>query len=164
MEPQKTSSSKSIVWIIVLVILIGLATYFVIGRANGNPTSGTEPATFNNQSQIVNSIEVKDQLPGNAVIVSNIALNTGAFVVVQQAQKGFYGTVIGAKFFERGERPAVIPVNPATQAGQSYMVGLYKDDGDGKFDVTKDTPIKDSAGYAILQSFNVVKELPDIKG
>ena len=161
---ENNTSSKGLVWIAVLVVLIGLGTYFAIGRGDKGTMQGTEADNLGSTSRIADSVEAKDQLAGNSVIISNIALDKGGFVVIKASKDGQPGDTIGAKYFERGERPGTVELTANTKNGGIYFAVLYSDDGDKKFDPAKDLPLKNASGNTIMQSFKILNELPEVKG
>ena len=161
MEPQSPTSSKAIIWVVVLVILIGISTYFVIGKGGSKSNDAT---TQTNISTIANAVEVKDQLAGASVVLSNLSLDKGGFAVVHEATNGQPGAVIGSKYFERGERPGVIEVQKPTKSNLSYFVILYSDNGDKKLNLESDSPIADSTGKAIIRQFKALESVPETKG
>ncbi len=160
MEPQ--SSSKSIVWIIIIVVILALGTYFFFGRIGNNQSA--PQTTFPGQTTLINSIEVKDQLADTSAIISDLTLDKGGFVVIQTSSNDQPGTIIGFQYFDRGERPAKVALSTPTKSGETYFATLYSDDGDLKFDPTKDVPLKDAAGNVLSRSFKAVESLPEVKG
>ncbi|PIR82220.1 hypothetical protein COU20_03625 [Candidatus Kaiserbacteria bacterium CG10_big_fil_rev_8_21_14_0_10_59_10] len=143
-------------------ILIGsLATWLALSDRAGIPqASGDIPDTSEEQDldgeqqgtsggaqHSGYSIAVSDQLAGRSVTVQSVTLTeTGWIAVRERAVEGRPGNVLGAARRDAGVYEEVsVTLLRATEAGGSYEVVVYRDDGDRVFDMKKDTPLEDTA-------------------
>jgi len=101
-----------------------------------------------------NAVAVLDQPAGNMVIVTMATLSRPGWVVVQEeGVAGMPGRVLGAHRYDSGIHLAEVELLKSTEAGKTYYVGLYVDDGDRAFSLENDAPIKGSDGKIIEDSF-----------
>ena len=107
------------------------------------PTTPTTPVV----STTENFVNVKDQGAGESVFLSLVSLTKDGWVAVRDVNEdGSAGNILGAARFDAGETQGIIPLLRATEAGKTYRVVLFFDDGDGGFDHTKDALVVDSDG------------------
>jgi hypothetical protein len=163
-QNQGIKSWQWVVTVIVIIILIVLGYYmFKDGKAvpaNTDVTTET-PAVDSNES---NRIVVMDQYPGNVVYVSSVQLANPGWVAIHKDNAGTPGVVIGSMYFASGINPGKITLSEKTVDGGTYYAMLHSDDGDKKFDVTKDVAIKDSKGNSIMKLFKVTSNVTEVKG
>ncbi len=82
------------------------------------------------------SVTVVDQSAGSVVKVSSATLPQVGWIAVRDAK----GWVLGARRFEAGTNSDVeVMLLRDTIAGGTYQVLLYSDDGDGQYDLHKDS-------------------------
>jgi hypothetical protein len=166
MEP--TNGIKTWQWVVTVIVIIVLVIlgYSLFKGAPADtdvtPTDTNEPVTIN--SNELNRIVVADQFPGNIVYISSVQLAKPGFVVVKKDNNGTPGDVIGFQYFDKGINPGRITTTSATVEGGIYYAQLYVDDGDKKFDATKDATVKDSAGKDIMRLFRVSTTVTELKG
>ncbi len=67
-------------------------------------------------------------------------------------------------YFEKGINPGKITLTEKTVDGGIYYAMLHSDDGDKKFDATKDLPLKDSKGNIIMKIFHATTNVTEVKG
>lgn len=155
MEPQ--SGVRTWQWVVTVVIIIVLIIIGVIvfsGKGSGTPTdTDTNATTSQNANTGVNRITMTDQYPGNVVYISSVQLAKPGWVVIHKDNAGKPGDVIGSKLFQAGINPGSISLSSPMVDGQLYYAVLYNDDGDGKFDIAKDLPLKDASGNTIMKIF-----------
>ncbi len=157
MEPQ-ASGVKTWQWVVTAIVIIVL---IIIGIMVFGNKSTEAPATDDSMmddsgdsmSQEVNRIVMTDQYPGNVVHISSVQLSKGGWVEIHKDNNGTPGEIIGSQWFDAGIAPGKITLTKPTVEGGLYYAMLHMDDGDKKFDATKDLPLKDSKGAVIMKPF-----------
>lgn len=167
MEP--TNGIKTWQWVvtvIVIVALIILGYYMFSGSKTPtlNPDITTDTTTSDDATNNVNRIMVSDQFPGNIVYVSSVLLAKPGFVVIYKDNNGTPGEVIGSQYFSAGTYPGKITLTSSTVEGGKYYAVLHLDNGDKKFDIAKDLPIKDASGNIIMKPFRATNSVTEVKG
>lgn len=168
MDQEYNSGIKPWQWIVtiaVIVIILILGGYMLSVR-NNSSEMGEETPIGNEQQNLSgsNRIVMSDQFPGNIVYIATVELAQDGFVVIHKSNNGQPGAVIGTEFFTRGTQPGSIDLTENTVDGSSYIAELHIDDGDGKFDATKDLAAKDSTGAVVMKIFKATTDLPEDKG
>lgn len=103
----------------------------------------------------VAAITVSDQKPGITALVSLVSTDAPAWLALRENANGLVGNILGAKRIDVGTNGNVeIPLLRATQAGKSYFVVLFKDNGDKVFDFKTDAPMT-ADGVLISKTFTV---------
>jgi hypothetical protein len=169
---ESTSGVKTWQWVVTVIVIIVLVIlgYKMFSGSSSTPAETPENTEVPNETAsntnpaTSNRVMVVDQAPGDRVYVSSVQLANGGFVVIQKNDAGKLGAVIGSKYFEKGIYPGQVTLTTPTTEGGIYYAVLYTDDGDKKFDITKDMPLKDSAGNVIMKPFRVTSEPSDLKG
>jgi hypothetical protein len=115
-------------------------------------------------SNEVNRLVVADQYPGNVVYVSSAQVANGAWVEIHKDNNGTPGAIIGSAWVDKGISPVKVTLTEKTVDGQLYYAMLHSDDGDKKFDATKDLPMKDSQGNVIMKMFRASTAVSMEKG
>jgi hypothetical protein len=99
-------------------------------------------------------IDVANQSAGKGVAIEKAKLSSLGWVAVHENINGELGNVLGARAYTTGEHTSLfVPLLRGTTAGQIYHVGIYKENGDGKFDRKIDTLIRADDGEMIGGSF-----------
>jgi hypothetical protein len=163
-QNQGIKSWQWVVTVIVIIILIVLGYYmFKGGEAVPASTDVTTeiPMVDANES---NRIVVMDQYPGNVVYVSSVQLANAGWVAIHKDNNGTVGTLVGSMYFSSGINPGKITLTEKTVDGGTYYAMLHSDDGDKKFDATKDVAIKDSKGNSIMKVFKATSNVTEVKG
>ena len=168
MEPnQGIKTWQWVVTVIVIIILIVLGYYLFKGN-NGamtpTDTSMSSTTDMTSDANEVNRIVVSDQYPGNVVYISSVQLANPGWVEIHKDNAGTPGAVIGSAYFAAGINPGKITLTENTVDGGTYYAIIHSDDGDKKFDVTKDLPLKDSNGNVIMKVFHVTTNVTEVKG
>ncbi len=155
-----------IVTVIVIAILVFLGYKMFSGGSKTNPdvvVESTDTTTLDTSSDS-NRVVVLDQFPGNIVYISSVQLSKPGFVVIKSDKNGVAGDVLGSQYFDKGINPGKITLSKSTVDGGMYYAQLFLDDGDKKFDSTKDLPVNDSSGNAIMKLFKVSANISEVKG
>jgi hypothetical protein len=167
MEPQATGV-KTWQWVvtaIVIIVLIIIGIMVFGGKSSEAPTDTNEPTPTDTTAQEVNRIVMSDQYPGNVVYLSSVQLAKGGWVEIHKDNNGTPGEIIGSQYFEAGINPGKITLTKPTTEGGIYYAMLHSDDGDKKFDATKDLPLKDSRGNIVMKLFRAAASVgAGIKG
>ncbi len=166
MEPnQGIKGWQWVVTVIVIIILIVLG-YYLFKGSNSAPTTETPVTTEPTTTEMseVNRIVVSDQYPGNVVYISSVQLANAGWVEIHKDNKGTPGAIIGSMYFNKGINPGKITLTEKTVDGGIYYAMLHSDDGDKKFDTTKDVPLKDSKGNVIMKLFHATTNVTEVKG
>lgn len=164
MDPKPNRTNQIIIGIIVVLLVI-LGIYFITRKPAGTAEETTSPTpAITEAGTNDNKLVVGDQTPGGVVYTSSVTLANGGWVVVWDESNGAPGKIIGSKYYSAGTAPASVSVDPATVEGQNYYVALYADDGDQKFDITKDLPLTDASGNPILLRFKATQQFEEVKG
>lgn len=168
MEPNVSNGVKMWQWVVTIIVIIAL---IIIGvMVFGKKSSPVEPVVDNTPAPTetmnsANRIVMTDQYPGNIVYLSSVALEQPGFVVIHKDNAGKPGAVLGTAYFDKGIAPGKVILTSPTVDGSTYYAVLHADDGDKKFDATKDLEMKDSSGKVIMKVFKATSEATiDIKG
>ena len=138
-----------IVGAVVVVLILG--GWWLMGRGgdadvgNGSETGetgmGTMPtgSTVNVGTQPVmtgaqgESISVSDQSAGTTVTISSMNLTRETWIAVRDEK-----SILGAGRFAPGAKSGTVELLRGTEAGKSYSVVVYVDNGNRAFDLTGD--------------------------
>jgi len=165
---SSSSGIKTWQWIVTVIVIIILVilgyTMFKGSPAPTDQTDTNDTTLIDSDINEVNRVVVADQFPGNIVYISSVQLAKPGFVVIKNDKSGTPGDVIGSQYFDKGINPGKVNLTKATVNGGMYYAQIYADDGDKKFDATKDLPVKDSAGKDIMRLFKVSTSITEIKG
>lgn len=163
-----------IVWVVV-ALLVGFALGFGSGRqtapGSGSPiaaeSSSTSASTMATSagayllgssetapaSGVVaegNSVSVADQPAGMNVTVESLMLSQAGWVAVRDAS----GVTLGAALFPAGSHTGVsVPLLEPTEAGQTYQVLIYFDDGTKTFNLKTETIVLNMDGTVAGATF-----------
>src|SRR3989338_2468976 len=165
-----------IIGVLVLVVLVGGWMLFA-GKGSGPSTAmstdftnesasdasdgsdtdaDTSSATENASSAVASvaasgeAVKVVDQTAGGVVMAELVALKSRGWVAVQDEREW----ILGAARLEEGTHTNVaVELLRGTVAGETYNAVLFVDDGDGIFDLHKDTVIKNSDGSTLSVAF-----------
>jgi hypothetical protein len=168
MNPETTNSSvwKWVVTIVVIVALVIIGIVVFGGGKNAEPVTETNNDQKVEQENITSDkVVVVDQFPGNVVYVSSVSLSKPGFVVIKKDAQGVPGEVIGTQYFEAGINPGKVTLSQPTVNGKTYYAVLYSDNGDKKFDMTKDMEVKDARQNTVMRPFRTTSDANvEIKG
>jgi len=169
MQPnQGIKAWQWVVTVIVIIILIVLGYYMFKGGAtspvSNEGTDGTMSTSTTTGSNELNRVVVTDQYPGNIVYISSAQLAAPGWVVIHKDNNGTPGAVIGSAYFDKGINAGKITLTEKTVDGGLYYAVIYSDDGDMKFDATKDLSLKDSQGNTVMRPFRVTSNVTEVKG
>lgn len=156
---EQSSGIKAWQWIVTIIIIIVLIIVGIMVFGNKKSvdttvTDDTTPATdTTSMTGETNRVVVSDQFPGNVVTVSSVSLANGGWVAIHKDNAGTPGVTIGQTYFDKGINTGKVTLTTPTVEGGVYYAMLHSDDGDKKFDISKDLPLKDSKGSVIMKIF-----------
>lgn len=154
MQPE--SGIKTWQWVVTVIVIIALIIIgiSVFGGKSSEAPITDDTASTTTQGVDVNRIVMGDQFPGNQVFVSSVQLVNPAWIVIHKDNAGQPGDVIGYGYYSAGINPGgKITLTSPTVEGGIYYAMLHSDDGDKKFDIKKDLPLKDAKGNIIMKTF-----------
>ncbi|TAK05096.1 hypothetical protein EPO33_03875 [Patescibacteria group bacterium] len=100
-----------------------------------------------------NGIVVTDQQPGASVTISAIIMEKAGWIVIHKEAAGKPGVVIGEARLVAGESSQIkVSLREATLEGMGYYAMLHMDDGDGRFNIAKDAPVRSSVLDGIIMA------------
>lgn len=128
-------------------------------RAGQETAAETEPSPESSLTQVplmlgagINTISAENQPAGKSVSVA-VKTDKEVWVAVHEDMAGKPGKILGAQLFAAGTHSGKVDLLRGTVAGMKYYAMLHSDDGDRKFDHTKDRPLVNAAGAAITDDF-----------
>ena len=149
---------------LIIGILLSWGWSVAVNRSGGNTTAtstqtntqaGTqESATSSTGSEMMGEelTVPSPQKAGQSVVIDNAVAGEPTWVVVYENRNGAPGNILGAQlFFTSG--PGIVTLLRGTEAGQTYYVGLAKDNGDHKFTKSLDNPGVNTDGTLAVVSF-----------
>jgi hypothetical protein len=128
----------------------------VFGNKSAGPvdTSDTDTSAVTTPDGSINRVSLLDQYPGNVVYLTSVQLSAPGWVVIHEDNAGQPGDIIGSAYFDKGINPGKITLSKSMIDGRTYYAMLHADDGDKKFNATKDVPLKNTKGSIIMQIFH----------
>lgn len=120
-------------------------------------TDNSNPSTTDPQPRLQNIVSLSGQKAGSSVTVDQVNLQKPGYVVIHEAANGRPGKIVASSgLIPAGSRQDLV-IRLSTKADSSYIAVLHADDGDKKFDGTKDTPILNAQAQPVMAEFVVVK-------
>jgi len=118
------------------------------------------PETLSGQGIGPNSIYVADQKPGMSMSAFQVQLESPGFVVIHKDNNGDFGSIIGSSSIVQPGTTNNISISLSEPVGNGLKLYamIHKDDGDGKFDASKDLTVKDGFGNMMHMIFYVSDE------
>jgi hypothetical protein len=165
---------KVLAGVIAAIIIIGAGViYWTSSQSNDvsleGDTIGTQPgtttadnpSTVNDQQQAPtqptrNSVVTTTQTAGSNIIIDEVSFTTPGYVVIHENINGKPGKIIAQSGLISGTRHDLV-IRLTTKAGMSYIAMLHTDDGDGKFNATKDQPTLGANNQPVTIQFNISK-------
>ena len=168
MNPNQ-SGIKSWQWIVTVIVIIVLIIIgiMIFGNKKTDTSDMMTDATHDDASMSagLNRVSLLDQYPGNVVYVSTVQLSAPGWVVIHADNHGQPGDIIGSAYFDKGINPGKITLTKPMLDGSTYYAMIHSDDGDKKFNASKDLPLKNSVGSIIMQIFHASSSVGnEIKG
>jgi len=146
---------KSGIFIFIILLLVVAAGIYWLGvRPSLAPVErGSEEVMPAGDAK--DEILVDNQKPNTKTLISRVTLSQDGWVVIHESKDDKPGVIMAAARFDAGthENREVDLLGKQTQEGKTYFAMLHSDDGDRKFDHTKDLPIKDPLGNITAMKF-----------
>lgn len=154
-----------VVTVIVIIVLIVVGVMVFGGKDTAPVTTDEDTSPAVTDTTAVNRIVMSDQYPGNVVYLSSVQVSAPSWVVIHADNVGVPGKVLGQAKFEPGINPGKITLTQPMVDGATYYAVIYNDIAESAFDVTKNTPLKDSKGQVIMKVFKASASVgADFKG
>lgn len=106
------------------------STSLTSGSSSPTSTAGTVPVSTGAQGE---QVTVDDQPAGVIVRITSMNLSRSTWVAVRDER-----SVMGAAWFAAGEKTGTVELLRGTEAGKTYSVVLYIDNGNHAFDLASD--------------------------
>ncbi len=137
-----------------------------ITDGSGNTTTDDTVEGVGGEITVIGSQEdevlVKDQIAGESVFITRATLTQDGWVAVQEIlPSGQLGNILGAKRFNAGVSQGMVTLLRSTRAGNTYVVTLWYDNGDGVFDHTTDALVTDGTGAVVAMEFEAYSTLSE---
>lgn len=100
-----------------------------------------------------NLIEVKDQKPGDEVMIDDVSIEKNGYVVVHEDDNGRVGEIVGRSDLLNAGETVSVALKMKMHADLSHWAMLHVDNGDSVFNEKQDLPLKDENGDFIMKSF-----------
>ncbi len=123
-----------------------------------NATPNTSSTTNSGFEEHVSSglLTVHDQDAGNAAVVDTVSVPApGVWVAIVELHGNDLGNILGVAGTAGSESNVAVHLLRNTLPGQTYAVVLYRDDGDGVFDLHADSVYVDyDSGQRVIALFH----------
>lgn len=131
------------------------AAWLIRGDLSQSPFSTLSPAGNEKTFPESGAVAVANQVAGTEVTVESVTVPPpGVWVAVREVSGSDLGNVLGAVRVSGPRSSLSIPLLRATEPNLSYAVQLYRDDGDGVFDLTTDSAYVDfNTGAPVIVPF-----------
>jgi hypothetical protein len=154
MQPEQ-SGIKTWQWVVTVIVIIILIIIGIFVFGNKTETSSTNEPISSPTIEAGNGIVMSNQFPGNVVYISSVSQTADqGWIAIQKSNNGQPGAVIGYASVSAGTNPVKITLSQPTIDGGTYYAVMYTDDGDGKFDINKDQPLRDTDNNVIMHLFH----------
>lgn len=158
MQEQNTDKVTMII-VGVIALIVGFLLGWIANGGDSEPkattgeadktveveeTGTTTPSETETTTEEVSGgdVTVESQAAGKVVTIAEVAADGDTWIAVRDDVNGKPGNILGAKRVSTGTHTAVsIPLLRATESGKSYIIVLFTDNGDKKFDHKTDRPV-----------------------
>jgi hypothetical protein len=162
-------NKKTLPGIIAVVAIVAIGTIVYMQSKTSTAPSSTDTPEVNvpensDQTPVENQqllpgtsnlINISDQEAGSSVVVDLVVFEKPGFIAVHEDNNGQPGKIVGTSFLVDAGTKQDVVIRAPVAAGKTYYAMLHLDDGDKKFDATKDAAAKDSLGNQIMMKFSV---------
>lgn len=117
-------------------------------RTSGGETTDTDDETEDAPVVGDGSFEIDDQTAGSVVALADVEFPENAgWIAVRDFENEIAGRILGAARFNitDGLVPDSVNLLRATEAGKTYQVVFYSENGDKRFDTKTDTVMEETA-------------------
>lgn len=157
-KANKNGQNTKVLIVFIVGFVLGLLVMPIITGDKSNQffDKKIENKEKNTMLKNINSIIVNNQLAGDRVLLENITLSQSGWAAVHEDINGDLGNVLGAQRFNAGSNSGYVELLRNTETGNLYYIILYKDNGDGKFDLKTDTAFVNDFEEVILETFKTI--------
>ena len=141
----------------IVVGALGATLYLAPDSLAPTPVVPSEGTTSSATPFASGDVAVSDQAAGKSVLVDSVTVPPpGVWVAVEEVnQDGSLGKVLGAAKVGGPRSNVEVSLLRSTNAGMKYAVVLYRDDGDGTFELGQDSVYVDfDTGQPVEELFN----------
>lgn len=125
------------------------------------PADGTGGEVKDLPKTLRSNISAENQVFGETV-TSSVETDQVSWVVVYEDTNGVPGNILGAKLVDIGRYTVEVKLLRGTLPDRLYYVKLQADDGDHKFDLSKDLPLVNNVtGQEIMTAFRTHDGTPN---
>jgi hypothetical protein len=123
------------------------------------PSSSFSATCTASSSQESGVVSVANQPPGDTVIVLSVTVPPPSiWIAVREVHSNDLGNVLGAARVDGPRNSVSIPLLRATVPGRSYAIELYRDDGNGVFDLAVNSVYIDfTTGAPVIAYFTTTQ-------
>lgn len=147
---------KTLLVILGLLVLFGFGVFFYYWLIPGRNDVVKLP--FSSMRVAGNAIYVSDQKPLSEIRVGFAVMAEGGYVVIHDDEEG-PGRILGRSgYLPPGETQNFYITLSAKLPPGYYYAMLHSDNGDGRFNLAEDGPIKDEQGNVMMMRFLVSEE------
>ena len=148
--------------IVVVLVIIAFAVvrsrfpqFGQLGKTNPTPTPMVENIASDSAS-----IAVSKHTPASTVVVDSATLTAPGFIAISDEQNGQAGSILGTSdLLSTGSvQNVTIPLSRKTVSGETLLVQIYKDNGDGAFNAASDELVKDGNSNTVKGEIPVSSE------
>lgn len=90
---------------------------------------------------------------GTSVALSAVHISVPTWFVVYESRNGAAGNILGAALLFPDQKSATIELLRGTQSNQQYFVGKRADNGDRRFELEVDDPVRAEGSESVLVEF-----------
>lgn len=148
-----------------LAFLIFFQKALVSNKNKANPQNQNTPKEKQDTTSVLsvgpNAVILSSIPEGNKVDIDVVLLEKPGYALVHDNDDGKPGKILGqSELFPQGENKTIsVNLDRAGKTGETLYIGLYLDDGDGKFDPLKDQLAKDGFGNTVVAQVTVTKSV-----
>ena len=131
-----------------LALVLVLIIFLLIQKAQ----QGNSDPIIVQESTEINAVVTEDQDSGSTILISDVSLAEGGFVVMHDDQSGFPMDILGvSEYLAPGVYKSVtVPLVIRSIPGDKMIAAIHLDNGDGSFAPADDHSIQDIEGNNIL--------------
>jgi len=168
-KQKKQKHYSPVAGLIIVAVLAIIAALLVTHQANKDNGMDTDAALVKHGAAVSvtpagdttpkakNMLSVSNQKAGPTVDIDEVSLQKPGFVAIHTDDHGKPGAIIAHSGLISAGTKQDLVINYATKAGSVYYAMLHADNGDGKFDPTKDLPIVGSDAMPVMAKFMALK-------
>lgn len=152
-------------WIIAAILLIIAGWYYASRRTSitmpmeeFNKQDDKEPISITAPMIVSeNAILAENQTPGISAKINFASFPEGGYIVIHEEKNGAPGLILGSvSHLLPGEsKDLEVMLSRKSVDKENLFAMLHKDNGDGVFKASDDSPIKDDEGNIVMMKFTI---------